>query len=329
MRNVIIIIISIFVVLYIINKRPPTSLKLKKEMKDNLNESNYIDVLSENIISNIQEINPLKSDYVWTYVEVYDKPKNHPLLYKNYSVIPYFIECIKKMKQTIPNLIVITPLNIDYYLPNFSLIMSPESPIPLKKRVDILFAMIIKHYGGLCISPGTIVYNIEPFLNQLKRYELITIGNNDLVQNNYKNPLYPNNYIIGGKKNTNFFIEYSRKLMQSTNNQKHFDLYHKSSTEILSDVLQMFYKELDENDDFHYHFNPDYDGTYDKNMKSLTLDDYLGTYRINFKNSEKLAVISFPYEELSKNIEYRWFRTMKDDDFKKSNLEIKRLLMVI
>ena len=34
-----------------------------------------------------------------------------------------------------------------------------------------------------------------------------------------------------GKKNTNFFIEYSRKLMQSTNNQKHFDLYHKSSTD--------------------------------------------------------------------------------------------------
>ena len=36
--------------------------------------------------------------------------------------------------------------------------------------------------------------------------------------------------------------------MQSTNNQKQFDLYHKSSTEILSDVLQMFYKELDKND---------------------------------------------------------------------------------
>jgi hypothetical protein len=220
------------------------------------------------------------------------------------------------MKNVTLDLYVLTPLNIRYYVPDFDLIMSPTSPIPLKERVDLLYAHIIETYGGLCISPGTIVHNLQPLLDKTLNYDIVTVGSDPHIMNNYNNRLYPNNYIIGGKKDSAVFTNYRTRLSQSVN----IDLpLNKPSTTILSDVLH----EINEED--HFHFNVDYDGTHDSNMKTLTLGDYLGTQKITFKN--KPFIITFPYEQLSTNLEYRWFRKLSSYDFKHSNLEIKRLVL--
>lgn len=320
MKNVILIILSIIVVLYIIDRKPVKTLAMKNELMNNLTPRNYIELFTENILNYVKEINPLKTDYVWTYIEIYRPSKNKINLYENNAVIPYFLECIKKMNESIIDLVILTPLNIRLYLPNFDLNMSPLSPIPLKKRIDILYSKIIKTYGGLCISPGTIVYNIQPILNKTSSYDLVTVGSSDTIMNNYDNKLYPNNYIIGGRKNSEFMNEYSIKLYQTTLEKR--DVKHLDTTTILEKCIDLFKL----NNDNHYHFNIDHDGSYDNNLKKLTLEDYLGTTEIKFKNPEKLYLVTFPYDKLSLTLDYKWFLYMKKDDFNKSNLEIKRLL---
>ena len=64
------------------------------------------------------------------------------------------------MKKNVPELIVLTPLNIKEFLPDFDIEMNKDSDIPLKLRIDILYASILKDYGGICVSPGTVVYDI-------------------------------------------------------------------------------------------------------------------------------------------------------------------------
>ena len=71
MKNVILIILSIIVVLYIIDRRPIKTLTMKNELTNNLTPTNYIELFTENILNYVQEINPLKTDYVWTYIEIY------------------------------------------------------------------------------------------------------------------------------------------------------------------------------------------------------------------------------------------------------------------
>lgn len=328
MKNILFIVISVFIILYIIDRKKPSPLLLQNNMHENLSTQNYIDILSENIINSIKEINPLKTDYVWTYIEIDDISLNHQNLYKNYSVNPFYIECIKKMKESIVDLVILTPMNIRYYLPDFDLIMSPKSPIDKKKRIDILFSQIIENYGGLCISPGTIVYNIQPILNRVGSYDLVTIGDDLTILNNYDNKYHPNNYIIGGKKDTPFIQEYSRVLINSIESEyeneirSFYDIKHLKTQDILADVIQNVIVD----NDIHYHFNSSFDGTIDENMRVLTLDDYLGTQKIAFKDN--LLGVSFPYDKLSTNIKYRWFRDLNKGSFKISQLEINRLLNI-
>tara|TARA_B100000902_G_scaffold314616_1_gene305419 strand:+ start:1082 stop:2059 length:978 start_codon:yes stop_codon:yes gene_type:complete len=321
MKNLIFIILSILIILYIIDRKKIVPLKIKNDMNSNINEINYIDIFTENILTKIKEINPLKTNQVWTYIEIYDISKNHQNFYKKYTLIPYFIECVKKLNNSVLDLIIITPLNIRHYLPDFDLIMSPTSPIPLKKRVDILFSELIEKYGGLCISPGTIVYNIQPLLNKVGNTDLVTIGNSSNILNNYNNKLYPNTYVIGGKKNSPIIKQYRIKLRQSIDQLQSFNVRFLTSQEILSNILH--YSDMDDN---HLHFNIDHDGSHDINMKTLTIDDYLGTEKIVFKQSNELYLITFPYEELTTNLKYRWFRELSYYDFKHSNVEINRLL---
>ena len=68
-----------------------------------------------------------------------------------------------------PDLIILTPMNIKKYLPDFPIDMKKDSEIPLKKRIDILYAFILDSYGGLCISPGTVVINIDEILSKIKK----------------------------------------------------------------------------------------------------------------------------------------------------------------
>ena len=79
--------------------------------------------------------------------------------------------------------------------------MCPSSEYTLKTRVDLLSAFILEKYGGLFLSPGTIVYDKKDILNKTNTYDIVTFG---------KSRFNPNSYILGCKHNSEFIKIYKR-----------------------------------------------------------------------------------------------------------------------
>ena len=73
---------------------------------------------------------------------------------------------------------VITPENVKNYLPDFPIEMNSSSVYPLKFRVDLLGSMLLSKYGGLYLSPATLVIkSLDEIMYKLKyNYILITFG---------------------------------------------------------------------------------------------------------------------------------------------------------
>ena len=328
MKTLFLIVVAIFILLFIIDKKAPLPIEEENFMKtknknNNENDKNMKQIpdssstgiievqneLSNEVLSFIKEINPLKSYKVWTYIESV-----------NGKIPTFFKKCIDTMTQKVPDLIILTPRNIHKYLPNFPLEMDETSEIPLKKRVDTLFASILESHGGLCISPGTVVINVDDYLFKLKTHELVTIGSSMGTINSYNNKNYPNTYVIGSQKKVPIIIEYKRLLLQSIrkkllNNKLHMD----ESYNILSHLIPSY-------DTKHFHYGPEYDGSYNSNMELVNIKDYLSTHSNNFLDKDKLMLLSIPYDTLLSGVQYQWLLNLHEDDFNTSDLEIKRLM---
>ena len=52
----------------------------------------------------------------------------------------------------------------------------------------------------------------------------------------------------------------------------------------------------------------------------------MGTYEIDFQNKERLSVVSIPYDILLQTTKYQWFFDLSNEQFIRSNLELKSLL---
>ena len=337
MEMFIYIIIATLILLYIIDKKeliPPDkkeegeeSIKAKKEEKkerkkmplEQKNEERRKEIY-KNVYATLKEINPLKTYRVWTYIEIPNQSRNIHLSYRKMDIPVYFKKCIELMEMNVPELIVLTPLNIKDYLPNFDIEMKHTSEIPLKIRIDILFACILEEYGGLCISPGTIVYDVNKALSMLKNYEIVTYGGNPKIFNCHNNMMYPNSYVIGSQKKTPFIKEYKRFLLLLI---KDTYLYNFKVADD-SDVLSHLIKELEPTQ---FHFGTEYDGTYNSKLQTIHLSEYMGSYDIDFQNKERLSLISFPYDKLYKSTEYKWFLDLSEEQFMNSNLELKHLIL--
>ena len=188
MDTLIYVIIAILILLYIIDKKEPLTpmvdiqpaVKVKKD-HELLTNREKRDKIYKNIYKSIKEINPLKTYRSWTYIEIPEGRRNIQLSYNTLNIPVFFKKCIELMKNNIPELIILTPINIKDYLPDFPIEMKYDSEIPLKLRIDLLFAYILNSYGGLCISPGTIVYDVNRPLSMLKKYEIVTFGGNPTI----------------------------------------------------------------------------------------------------------------------------------------------------
>ena len=295
--------------------------KINKPIVINEQDINQININKEdntlnNILYNIKEINPIKTYNTWTYFEITDKDYNLPLFYHNYSIPYYFKKCIEVMKIRSPKLIVLTPMNIKEYLPDFHIEMNYMSELPLKLRVDYLYACILEKYGGICISPGTIIYNIDKQVEQLNKYELITFGSNPSIMTIDTNINYPNSYVIGSQKGSNFMKEYIRYLKLYIEKSPLYDFRVKN---ISCDLLSFLIGKLNP---VQFHYGPDYDGT---NNNFNLISSYLGTYPINFKNKERLLFISLPYDILLQETKFKWFLELSEKQFIESDLFIKKL----
>ena len=230
------VIIAIIILFYVIDKKkliPPKEVEITPIKEEGIKKAVTTEEKKQEIYNNIytslKEINPLKTYRSWTYIEIPNKTVNIQLSYNKMNIPEYFQECIQLMKKNIPELIVLTPFNITEYLPNFPIVMKHSSNIPLKLRIDILFAHILETYGGLCISPGTIVYNINKALSMLNKYEIVTFGSSTPMNTGSVSQYYPDTYIIGSKPDTELIKNYKKQLLTTT---------YKNSSEILSECLQ-------------------------------------------------------------------------------------------
>ena len=323
MKEFILAVIGILVISYILDKRPPIPTKDGIEIIRDVNYNNYLinkehSKEVEKLINILKSINPLKTSVIWTYTEIFNDYKDIPLLYDTKRIPIYFKKCIDKLQENSPNLIVLTPLNILYYLPDFPIKMIKNTKIPFRKRVDILFSYILYEYGGICVSPGTIVYKMKTLINSLLNNDLITVGSSPRIINGVNYKKSPNTYIIGSKPKSNIISEYKRLLLISVKNNHLYDMINKESYDILSDLLKT-------NKVIHYHYGPEFDGTYSNNQRLLDINDYLGTHKINFMNPSNIFAVCVPYEKLLLR-NYEWFLRMSEEQFNQSNLEVKRLL---
>ena len=326
METLIYVIIAIFILLYIIDKKEPLPPKVDvpieegvpKEKKP-LSDKEKRQEIYKNIFTSIKKINPLKTHRVWTYIEIPNESRDIQLSYRRMGIPVYFRKCIDLMKNNVPELIILTPLNIKEYLPDFSVEMNHTSDIPLKIRVDILFASILEVYGGLCISPGTIVYNVNKALSMLRNYEIVTFGGSPSVLKSHNNLYYPNSYIIGSQENTPFIQEYKRILLLLIDNIYLYNIKIADNSDILSYLI----KKLKPSQ---FHFGTEYDGSYNSKLEKIPLSSYMGTYEIDFQNKERLSVVSIPYDILLQTTKYQWFFDLSNEQFIRSNLELKSLL---
>ena len=331
-NSLVYLIIGIFVLLYIVDKKDivkpsvdqvnilANTGEVKKVLSTQEKKIEDKNKLYKTILKNIQEINPLKTYNVWTYVEIPNDSRNIQLSYTKYNIPIYFKKCIQKMKENVPNLIVLTPLNIKEYLPEFDIEMHKDSIIPIKLRIDILFASILKMYGGICVSPGTIVYDLSESLRFLHKYEVVTFGGNqDILQS--QNHIYlPNSYVIGSQKGSKTITEYLRLLQMLKKNKYHHNITTSSSADILSSVLSSLKPTQ-------FHYGTEYDGSHNSHLQLLRINDYLGTSDIDFLNKDKLMIVSFPYDILLKRTEYLWFLHLSEVQFLESRIILKRLLI--
>ena len=329
MKILVYVIIATLVILYIIDKKDeitpevvdPVVEKGKKETLtiDEKNAEKRQEIY-KTIYKTLKEVNPLKTHRVWTYIEIPNESRNIHLSYRNMDIPVYFKKCIELMKMNVPELIILTPLNIKSYLPDFPIAMNYKSNIPLKIRIDILFACILEEYGGLCISPGTIVYDVNRALSMLNKYEIVTFGGNPHIQQAYNNINYPNSYVLGSRSKTGFIQEYKRFLLLLIKDTYLYNFKIADDSDILSHLIQ-------ELKPTQFHFGTEYDGSYNSKLQQIPLSVYMGSYEIDFKDKERLSLISLPYDILLKSSKYKWFLDLSEDQFMSSNLELKRLLL--
>ena len=104
MKTVIFIVIGSLVLLYMIDK---TEI-VKQELSENKVESDTENTITfenekekrkneiyKNIFKSIKEVNPLRTERVWTYIEITNENRNIQLSYQKMHIPVYFKKCIR------------------------------------------------------------------------------------------------------------------------------------------------------------------------------------------------------------------------------------------
>ena len=191
--------------------------------------------------------------------------------------------------------------------------MGENSEYPLRERIDLLFAFILEKYGGVCLSPATIVSNIDELIYQSGINDIVTVGSSPEIIGYSSDKMNPNTYVIGGKKGSPFLKLYKQTLLKNYT-QKNKQLEYTKSYGVLSSLLK--YKRPRQ-----VHFP---DGTYDDSLKKIDLSVFLSKTNKEYKNYSHL--ISLPYEELFEK-KYIWFLNLSKQELLSSNILISNYLI--
>ena len=103
--------------------------------------------------------------------------------------------------------------------------MCPSSEYTLKTRVDLLSSFILEKYGGLFLSPGTIVYDKKDVLSKTNNHDIVTFGRSKFT---------PNSYILGSKHNSDFVKLYKNTMLENLSKNHSNDILSELLTELQS-----------------------------------------------------------------------------------------------
>ena len=280
-------------------------------------KDSVIDQFIELIVDLLKRVftSKLSKTKIWTYIEPISFEKSIHLLENDEIISDYFRMCIERMKQLHPNLVILTPETIPEYIDDFPFKMGKTSHIPLRERVDLLFSFILEKYGGLCISPGTVIINIDELISKSNKQDIVTVGSSPEIFGFTNDNLTPNTYVIGGKKGSSFLKLYKQTLLRNYT-QKNKQLTDIKSYEVISSLLK--YKKPS-----HFHVTSLSDGTYDSNLRKIDITRFVSTNEIKYKNPPYL--LSIPYENLFDK-KYYWFLTMSKKELLESNIVLIKYL---
>ena len=269
----------------------------------------------------------IEKQVVWTYIEdpiFFDQDLYLQLIEKKKNVPILFNFCLQILNNKINNdfydLIVITPNNIDHYVPDFPIEMNAQSKYTQKFRVDLLASFLLAKYGGLFVSPGTVVLqDLDEILYNLKfKYDLITFGGSIRNFNSCNNKSNPGNYIIGAKHSNPTIMGYKKRMLENLNNLGYVDKL------VSEDLLSYSIKE--NNPKKYFHFNCEYTGNVDIQNNVISLNHYFGYEPIDFKNKDKLIFIALPYDLIIHDITYFWINNLSKQQFIEADTNITKII---
>jgi hypothetical protein len=269
----------------------------------------------------------IEKQVVWTYIEdpiffdqdiylqLIEKKKNVPILFN------YCLQILNtKINKDFNDLIVISPNNIKHYVPDFPIEMNAQSKYTQKFRVDLLASFLLSKYGGLFVSPGTVVLqDIDEILYNLKfKYDLITFGGSIRNFNSCENKNNPGNYIIGAKHSNPTILGYKKRMLENLNSQGYVD-------KLVSEDL-LSYSIRENNPNKYFHFNCEYTGNVDIRNNIISLDHYFGYEPIDFKNKDNIIFIALPYDLILHDTKYYWINNLSIQQFVEADTNITKII---
>lgn len=313
----IVISVLVFIVWYYFNKHKRYHQKKKTNVNDET--KSIVEDIAEQIESVVKRVVPVPTltPKVWTYLEPLSYKKQLHRLNNPGGIPDFFQLCVDKMKQDYPDIVILTPKTISNYLDDFPILMGPYSDVPLKRRIDILFACILEKYGGICISPGTIIQNISELVHQSDIKDIVTSGTSPRILSASLDPMTPDTMVIGGKQGSPFLKQYKQTLLHLQSNTSG-QLSTMEAYDILSSLLQ-------DKKPSQFHASSLTDGTRNKYLQKIDINVFLSNTKINYSDSP-LFFISFPYQQVYQK-QYRWFLNLSKKELLQSNIAIIQYLI--
>mgnify|MGYP001234385876 CR=1 FL=1 len=293
---------------------------------------------------------------VWTYIEKpYSGTKHKTQFSNNYTDdIPYFLKiCVLLMEKAARRdykFVILTPENICNYIHDFPIKMGYTSQYTLKYRVDLLGAYILEKFGGIWLSPGTIIQKrcfYGNIFSELQRQDIVTFGSDSSIINNCALQYNPDNLVIASTNKSPIIALYKIILKrQQINYQLPPDTLERVNNVDIKDLIDTEKFNLAQNEQIgvyalgeafriareqqmpftHKPYSCLYDGRKDLSNRYITVKDLLGTNQIYFANKSALLFISVPYYDLYELREFQWFYNLSESQFYNAQVNLVKYI---
>ena len=312
--QIILALILIFLILYFL---PFNSLKKKMPTQ----------IQSFTNFKNIPSLDIRQKPYIWIYIENQYNSLKWPSFGSRMSLNnteSYLQLCMQSINQHCGadfNVQIVHPQNIKNFLPDLSIDMGPESKIDINKRIDFISFTLLYQYGGIWITPSTIVLkNLKPFYQLLNDYQIVMFGSPPEYYRQDITYLKPERSLIVAKPKLKIMKLCSLEI------EKMITSYNYPGYNFDQDGNCIFWKYLKQGVYFEnlqfLHLKSEFNGTRDYEQRLITSRNLFSQNLTKFLNSDKVAFVSLNHTELQQKIEYKWFLRMSIHQIINSNLWI-------